>query len=213
MIKSEFFQLLEENQSEIVMTNTEVKTIQRGSHVEIVLSVRGYGLFTLSRHVTGSQKLSINEAKFVRWFDEWSELPSQSVEGIELVKSDIVISEPECVVSLFDEIEFVSMRVLRERDTKKRPEFSPAKYTQQKKLQVFPQTSSQQFNAMCCDFLRSNYYLSILLRRINLSGIFTYVSFRRRRDFIRRELFHRFSLVVLLGVVRTCLGPPRAKVQ
>ena len=196
MNKQEFFQLLDDNESEIVMAATRVRTIQRGSVVEVVLSVQGYGVFTLSRHKPDSQKLALNEEKFVRWFAEWSETEEPEAEGTDL----------------FSSVEFISMRPIREVQAKKKPDTHPAKVTQQKKDKDYPQTSSQPLNAWRSSVAKLNYYLPNATGMHILSEIITYVFIRRRCVLNRHVLFHQKASTYPSVMAQTGRGPPRVKV-
>jgi len=209
MNKSEFFSFLDDNQSEIIMADTKIKTVNRGSVVEIALSIPGYAAFTLSRHKPNSQKLAENEVKFARWFMEWSEIESVEVQTIQQAAKDIIITQPAPATDLFDVIEFISMRTIPGFWTQKKPGRNPAKVTQQKKDKEYPQTSSQQFNAMHLVVANLNYHLSFILAMINLSEIITYVFIRRRRRVRLPERIHRIESVLLSVVARTGRGPPR----
>jgi len=176
MNKPEFFELLNDNQSEIVLSKTTIRTVQRGSVVEIVLAIRGYGVFTLSRHKPASQKLTLNEEKFVRWFDEWSESPSE-----EAVVTDHV--------ALFDQVEFVSMRPLHELQAKKSRTFIRQK-SHSKKNKEYPQTFTQLRSAWRLDVTRQDYYLPNPMGRINLSDSNTYV-FNQHKKLYSDHTHHR----------------------
>ena len=93
MTKSDFFQLLDDNQHEITTTNARVRLVNRVDHVEVILSVPGHAVFTLSRHNEGSKKSQVMLDRFTRWFAEWSELD-------DVITIDLQVSaENDCVVS------------------------------------------------------------------------------------------------------------------
>ena len=212
MNKSEFFSFLEENQSEIIMVNSRVKTIQRGSVVEVTLCVPGYASFTLSRHKPNSQKLELAEAKFARWFAEWSEIEPEEVKALEVASKDMVISSVEVTSQLFDHVEFVSMRPIVNHGMKKKPEVNPAKVTQQKKDKEYPQTSSQHLNAWRSVVASQNYHLPHANSMINLSEIITCV-FRRRRNVITPcDMSRRKSSAFPSVMARTDHAPPKVRV-
>lgn len=212
MNKSEFFSFLEENQSEIIMANSRVKTIHRGSVVEVTLSVPGYASFTLSRHKPNSQKLELAEAKFTRWFAEWSEIEPEEVKALELASKDIVITSPELTSQLFDHVEFVSMRPIVGYGTKKKPEVNPAKVTQQKKDKEYPQTSSQHLNAWRSVVASQNYHLPHADPMINLSEIITCVFGRRTKIITHDDMSRRKVSVFPSVMARIDRAPPKVKV-
>ncbi|NIG13045.1 hypothetical protein F3J37_01005 [Pantoea sp. Al-1710] len=209
MNKSEFFSLLEDNQSEIIMTNTRIRSIQRGSVVEVVLSIQGYGVITLSRHKPGSQKLTENEVKFDRWFAEWTETESEPMSVSTLTIEPVEVSATNIHHDLFLDVEFISMKVVRERETKKKPGVTPAKVTQQKKIDKdHPQTSTQYLNALRSVFANSDYYLLKIRGIHNLSEIITYVFMLRRGDVSFLCLFHQTVSVFPLVVAQNTRAPP-----
>ncbi|PPC63945.1 hypothetical protein C1Y41_04695 [Pantoea sp. ICBG 1758] len=212
MNKTEFFQLLDENHSEIVMAKTEVKTIHRGSVVEVSLSILGYALFTLSRHKPDSQKLSLNEVKFARWFTEWSESVCDSLESVAEEVKPVEVTVMEQSVDLFEAIEFVSMRVIRQRVEEKKPVSQPAKVTQQSKDKEYPQTSAKHSNATRQNITRRDYYLPNRTGMHNLSEIITYVFKRQRRYLTHLFGSHRTEPTLTSVKVRTGLAPPMGAV-
>jgi len=213
MNKSEFFSFLDDNQSEIIMADTKIKTVHRGSVVEVTLSIPGYAAFTLSRHKPNSQKLAENEVKFARWFAEWSENESVDAQIIEDAAKDIIITAPEQPVDLFATIEFISMRPIVGFWTQKKPGRNPAKVTQQKKDKEYPQTSSQQFNAMRLFVANLNYHLAFIRAMINLSEIITYVFIHRRWWVTQHVRIHRRGSALLSVMARTGRAPPRVTAE
>ena len=213
MNKSEFFGFLDDNQSEIIMADTKIKTVHRGSVVEVTLSIPGYAVFTLSRHKPNSQKLAENEVKFARWFTEWSENESLDTQIIEDAAKDIIITHPEQPDDLFATIEFISMRPVVGFCTQKKPGRNPAKVTQQKKDKEYPQTSSQQFNAMRLFVANLNYHLAFIRAMINLSEIITYVFIHRRLWVTKHVRILRRDSILLSVMAQTVRAPPRVTVE
>jgi len=203
MNKSDFFQLLEENHSEIVMAKTTVKTFQRGSVVELVLSIQGYGVFTLSRHKPSSKTLSENEEKFARWFTEWSESASSTLEAISDASVNIEISPVEPSFDLFEVVEFVSMKVIPDWQMKKKPDGYPAKVTQHKRDKDHPQTYPQFLSAWRSVIAGWKYYLPSPPGMNNLSEFITYVFNRRRYEISHLLVFHRLRSVCPLVMARS----------